>query len=128
MGATTKPAPAEILTPRNPDEPNGSGNGFFHAENYIYSKDFELKEEDFGKTVFLEKLQVISPYEGIIELPETCEIAVRRKEGAAYLFVLNYKKTPAELTLRTEGTDLYTGSRVSGKVTLDGYGTMVIKL
>ena len=78
--------------------------------------------------IFLEKLQVISPYEGIIELPETCEIAVRRKEGAAYLFVLNYKKTPAELTLRTEGTDLYTGSRVSGKVTLDGYGTMVIKL
>ena len=36
--------------------------------------------------------------------------------------------TPAELTLRTEGTDLYTSSRVSGKVTLDGYGTMVIKL
>ena len=54
------PHDAEILTPRNPDEPNGSGNGFFHAENYIYSKDFELKEEDFGKTVFLE-------FEGVYE-------------------------------------------------------------
>jgi beta-galactosidase len=54
------PHDAEILTPRNPDEPNGSGNGFFRAENYIYSKDFELKEEDFGKTVFLE-------FEGVYE-------------------------------------------------------------
>ena len=54
------PHDAEILTPRNPDEPNGSGNGFFHAENYIYSKDFELKEKDFGKTVFLE-------FEGVYE-------------------------------------------------------------
>ena len=78
--------------------------------------------------IFLAKLQAVSPYSGIIELPETCEIAVRKKDGQSYLFVLNYKKDPAELMLRTEGTDLYTGNRVSGKLTLEGYGTMVIKL
>ena len=54
------PHDAEIGTPRNPDEPGGSGNGFYHAENYLYSKDFELKEEDFGKTVILE-------FEGVYE-------------------------------------------------------------
>lgn len=78
--------------------------------------------------IFLEKLGVASPYRALVEVPESCELAVRSKDGEKYLFVLNYEPTPAEITLHQSGTDLYTGETVSGAQKLDGYGTMVIRL
>ena len=54
--------------------------------------------------------------------------AVRSKNGVRYLFVLNYEKRPVEITLHRKGTDLYTGNEIEGSQTLDGYGTMVIRL
>lgn len=78
--------------------------------------------------IFLEKLGVASPYRALVEVPESCELAVRSKDGEKYLFVLNYESTPAEITLHKSGTDLYTGETVSGAQKLDGYGTMVIRL
>lgn len=48
------PHDASIGRPRNPQEPNGSGNGFFREENYHYTKTFSLNPEEAGKNVWLE--------------------------------------------------------------------------
>lgn len=50
----TIPHDASIGMVRNPDEANGSGNGFFHEENYHYTKTFSLNAEDEGKNIWLE--------------------------------------------------------------------------
>lgn len=50
----TLPHDASIRRPRNPQEPNGSGNGFFREENYNYTKTFSLDPKDQDKNVWLE--------------------------------------------------------------------------
>ncbi len=106
----------------------GSGalvcNDWGRGKAYYYGSAFN--EASAG--VFLKKLGVVSPYRKIVEAPESCEIAVRSKKGQKYLFVLNYGKTPADITLHREGVDLYTRSKISGVQTLEAYGTLVVKL
>ncbi len=99
---------------------NTAGKG----KAYYYGSAFN--EE--SARIFLEKLNVISPYQDVIHAPEGCEIAVRAKGDDRYLFVLNYDKNPVEVELLQKGTDLYTGQEVSGKVELKGYQTLVVKL
>lgn len=55
-GALTVDLPhdASIHEKRNPAEPNGSGNGFFHENNYVYTKTFVPEEEDREKIFTLE--------------------------------------------------------------------------
>ena len=64
--------------------------------------------------IFLEKLGVASPYKDTVEAPETCEIAVREKDGRQFLFVLNYEKKPAAVKLLRKMRDLYTGEELLG--------------
>lgn len=99
-------------------------NKFGEGTVYYYGAAFNQE----SARVFLEKLKVISPFTDIVEAPETCEIAVRKKADKKYLFVLNYMKEPAEILLKQEGTDLYTGEKVMGRCTLPKYGTMVVEL
>lgn len=48
------PHDASIARPRNPQEPNGSGNGFFREENYTYTKELVFPDDVKEKEVFLE--------------------------------------------------------------------------
>ena len=48
------PHDAEIAFPRNPEEPNGSGNGFFHAQSVNYTKSFSVDAADADRLVWLE--------------------------------------------------------------------------
>lgn len=77
---------------------------------------------------FLKEACVENPYGNFITVPEKCEIAVRVKEGAKYVFVLNYSDTPAEITVLEKMRDMYTGKEVSGSLTLEGYGTVCLRL
>ena len=99
-------------------------NDFGKGKAYYYGTAFN--EE--SARVFLEKLGVISPYKDRIKAPETCEIAIRLKDKKRYMFVLNYRKEPAEIEVKKEGTNLYTGDKVSGKIELNGYETVVIEI
>lgn len=96
----------------------GKGKAYYYGSAWT--------EETAG--IFLEKLGVCTPYAACVEAPKCCEIAVRKKGETRYLFVLNYAKHGAVFTLKKNGVDLYTGKKVSGEITLDGYGTAVIKL
>ncbi len=118
----------EVVGTYTSDYYAGSGalvcNSYGKGKAYYYGSAFT--EE--SARVFFEKLGVLSPYKDIVELPEGCELAVRSGESGTYLFILNYDKNPVEFTLQKEGTDLYTQSKVSGTVKLDGYGTAVIQI
>lgn len=57
-GAVTKqvtlPHDASVEKGRNPQEPNGSGNGFFREETIHYTKEFELDKEAADKNIWIE--------------------------------------------------------------------------
>lgn len=78
--------------------------------------------------VFLEKLGVAKPWRSIVDLPETCELAVREKDGEAYAFILNYLKEPAKVCFRQPVHDLLNEQDLSGEQTLPPYGVLVVKL
>jgi len=96
---------------------------FGAGEAYYFGGAFALDTAE----VFLEKLGAARPYEDVVCLPESCELAVRRKGEAEYLFVLNYLPESAEITLREEVQELWTGETVSGRRQLEGYGVGVYK-
>lgn len=98
-------------------------NSYGKGQAWYYGSAFDEKAAD----VFLHKLGVASPYQDFVEVPEECEIAVRKKGEQRYLFVLNYSKEPVQITLHKAGLDLYTKEAVVGKRKLEGYGTMVVK-
>ena len=50
----TLPHDASVERERNPQEPNGSGNGFFREENMHYTKEFSLDAADADKNIWLE--------------------------------------------------------------------------
>jgi len=99
-------------------------NTYGEGKAYYYGTAFNF---DSAKT-FLAKLNVISPYESIISLPEGCEIAVRTKNNKKYMFVLNYSRDVVEIELHDTVVNMYTGTEISGKQSLQGYGTMVLSL
>ena len=79
--------------------------------------------------VFFEKLDVIEPYQDIVEAPAGCEIALRTgKDRLGYLFVLNYEKTPQSIQIKRKSADLYTGEELEGERLLAPYETLVLKV
>jgi beta-galactosidase len=81
-----------------------------------------------GARVFLEKLGIAHPYRVFFELPEYCELSLRRKGENCFFFVLNYEKKTVYITLKTEMMDLYSGKNLSGKIELSAYGTGVYRI
>ena len=77
--------------------------------------------------VFLEKLGVASPYRDMIEVPESCELAVRRNDRDRYLFVLNYLNAPATIQIRQPMVDLRSGETVCGSFEVPGYDALVLR-
>ena len=79
-------------------------------------------------TEFLTYTGVIDPWKELIELPADCEIAVREKNDAKYIFVLNYSSEKQNITLKTRMTDLYTTAESEGEVALEPYETKVYQI
>jgi beta-galactosidase len=78
-----------------------------------------------GAEVFLEKLGVAHPYRDFFELPECCELALRKKGENCFFFVLNYAQKAVHIILKTEMIDMYSQRNLSGKIELSAYGTGV---
>ena len=102
----------------------GSGALVSHAvgkgKAYYYGSAFNAA----SARVFLEKLGVAKPFGGDLELPETCELAVRGK----YAFVLNYKKEPATVCVKRPMRELLSGETLQGEISVPGYGALVLEL
>jgi beta-galactosidase len=74
----------------------------------------------------LDRLGCASPVADWLSLPEEVELAIRADEQGSLHFLLNYSEQPAIITLAAEKTDLLTGSKLNGTVTLDGFGVMAL--
>ena len=79
-------------------------------------------------------LGLTEPWADCVEVPEEVELAVRKKNGATYLFLLNYMFHEEIITLKKEWTGFY--SRIAqkffhkprfSKIALDGYGSFIWK-
>lgn len=104
-------------------EPALIKNSFGQGEVYYYGSTFDV---DTVK-VFLKKLSVKEPLEVIIDVPECCEFAVRRKGNTDYIFVLNYTKEEVGIHLRLPLFELTAGKEEEGEVTLPKYGVKVYR-
>lgn len=73
--------------------------------------------------IFLQKLGIVSPVQQWLQVPQTCEIALR----GDYVFVLNYEPSGCEVTVSGSAEELLTGTVVSGGCRLEPYGVMVLR-
>ena len=71
-------------------------------------------------------LSVYNPYSEYIELPNSCELAVRSDGIRTYFIILNYDKTKCEITFKKEVEDMLQGGMTKGKYYLPAYGIAVV--
>jgi beta-galactosidase len=90
---------------------------------YYYGAGFSTKTAE----VFLKKLRFASPYSHLLDIPEEAELAVRMKEGQAYLFVLNYMSYSIKINIKTAMNDLLSQKELLGEITLEKYGVLILK-
>lgn len=103
--------------------PSLVANNLGKGTAYYYGAGFSAKTAE----VFLRKLGFASPYSSILDLPKEAELAIRKKAGKEYIFILNYMKHNIEVTIKEPILDLLSGNEVSGKIELEKYGVMVLK-
>ena len=98
--------------------PYGKGRAYYYGSAFT--------EE--AAALFMEKLGVKEPYRELVTLPESCEIAVRKKGNDCYVFLLNYDRKPQKIILHRECRNLYTDELCVGEILLGRYETLVIKV
>ena len=96
----------------------GSGKAYYYGTAFT----------EAAARTFLEKLGAANPYGDALELPESCELAVRGDGDRQYAFILNYLKTPAEIRTLRPMKNLLTGETADGAFTLPPYGAAVLEL
>ncbi|WP_029192762.1 beta-galactosidase [Paenibacillus harenae] len=103
-------------------KPAVTRNKFGEGEAWYFGAVFN--EVSAGRII--ERLGLMSPTADWLTLPEQVELAIRQDDAASFCFLLNFSEQPAEITLREEKTDLLTGRKLSGAVTLEGFGVVVL--
>lgn len=76
----------------------------------------------------LSHLGARAPFDGQISLPECCELCVRENAGKTFAIVLNYDKSPVQISLHGEMIDMYTSQVTTGIIELKPYETKVYQL
>jgi beta-galactosidase len=99
-------------------------NEYGKGKVYYFGSTFSQQ----GARVFLKKLGIAQPYRDFFELPECCELAIRKKGGERFFFILNYARTVAHIALKTEVTDLHSQKSLSGRIEIPAYGTGVYRI
>lgn len=74
----------------------------------------------------LEEIQ-INNYNNKFDLPESVELSIRKKEGKAFFFLLNYSHETQELGVKEEMTNILTGEKIHQKIQLKGYDVLVLE-
>ena len=99
-------------------------NHYGKGEVYYFGSVFT----EMAAKIFLNKLNIAEPYGDIIELPQCCEIAVRKRKDRRYFFVLNYSGADCEIKLLHNLKDMEKGGAVQGIQILKGYEVKVYKM
>ena len=75
----------------------------------------------------LEETGAADPEKETLELPECCELAVRKKDDIKYYFVLNYSAESAVVKCKHPLWNLIDNTVAEGKVALRPYDTIVLR-
>lgn len=78
--------------------------------------------------VFLDYTETLSPWKHMIELPRECELAVRKKDGKNFFFVLNYLSYEVNIKLKCDFINMINGEYINGDVSLKPYGTLILSV
>ncbi|MFS0636796.1 Beta-galactosidase C-terminal domain [Mesobacillus foraminis] len=63
-----------------------------------------------------------------VKVPEKVELAVREHQnGSTFVFLLNFDHTPQEIEVEKEAKDLFTGTVVSGRVTMNPFDVLILE-
>jgi beta-galactosidase len=103
-------------------KPAVTKNTFGAGEAWYFGAVFN--EASAGEIV--ERLGLVSPTASWLTLPAGVELAIREGEDGPLYFLLNYSEQPALITVKEAKTDLLTGNTLSGGVTLEGFGVVVL--
>lgn len=82
--------------------------------------------EDISREI-LSYCNVMTPYKNIVELPEMCELAVKRKDGIQYFFVLNFSDQNQKIFLNEVVTDVETGETSKGEMNILPYEVKIFE-
>lgn len=76
----------------------------------------------------MEELNIISPFDDVISVPQECEIAVRKNDQEKYYFILNYTNESQKVSLKKELKNMYTSEYMTGSITMAPYDTLILLL
>ena len=74
-----------------------------------------------------QKTNVAEPERETLELPESCELSIREKNGSKYYFVLNYSGNPVTVGVKSLLFSLFDRVPVGREMVLEPFGTAVLK-
>ncbi len=130
----------DILQPLAEDTESAEVLGIY--ENCYYAGEGALLCHHYGKGVvyslgtvfteelaaaFLEETNVAEPERETLELPESCELSIREKNGCKYYFVLNYSQGYVTVGVKSPLFSLYDRVLVEKEMVLEPFGTTVLK-
>ncbi len=96
--------------------PIGSGRAYYFGAAF----------SEAAATRLLRMLGCAEPFASLLDVPEACELALRRSDTTDYYFVLNYSAKPQKVVVRRELTDCLAGSSVAGDISLPAYGVLIL--
>jgi len=112
-------------------------------QNSYYAGQAALTEKRLGKgrvlhfgaaftqdsvRLLLDYAGALEPFAGVVDAPKEVQVIMREKNGARYLFLLNYQPAPVSVALKVPATSLYTGEKCTGEQQLPAFGTAVYAL
>lgn len=77
---------------------------------------------------FLRRFGLAEAFSDWLDAPSGCELALRKKDGKRWLFVLNYGSQATEITVKHPLRELFSGETQTGAVTVPKYGVSVFLL
>lgn len=76
-------------------------------------------------SMIIDQIGLQSPVDWLV-LPEDVELQVRNGASSSYTFLLNYSEAPVAIHLHETKMDLLSGTTLSGEVTMEGFGVLVL--
>ncbi|MGE7615046.1 beta-galactosidase [Paenibacillus sp. NPDC101420] len=76
-------------------------------------------------SIIIDQVSLQSPVDWLV-LPEDVELQVRNGTSSSYTFLLNYSEAPVAIHLHETKMDLLSGTTLSGEVTLEGFGVLIL--
>ena len=122
------PTSAEVLATYDmdyyKDTPALTKNSYGKGNAYYFGAAFSTN----AAKMLLDKIDIVRPYADIIEVPECCEVAVRKNDKARFMFVLNYSSAAVYADIKVKTKSLLCGNIINGKHQIEPYGVLLLEL